>query len=81
MCWKGYNFEDSVIISQSVISKGIFKSLHIMDLETKVMKTSSGDEWLSANIVEIPTKYRRYLDYNGIVRVGSNVQEGRCVGW
>ncbi len=39
------------------------------------MKTSSGDGWLSANIVEIPTKYRRYLDHNGIVKVGSNVRE------
>ncbi|PIM96729.1 DNA-directed RNA polymerase subunit beta [Candidatus Hodgkinia cicadicola] len=76
MCWQGYNFEDSVIISDNVISKGIFNSLHITDLETKIMRTSSGDEWLSANIIEIPKKYRRYLDPNGIVKVGSNVQRG-----
>ncbi|PIM95245.1 DNA-directed RNA polymerase subunit beta [Candidatus Hodgkinia cicadicola] len=75
MCWEGYNFEDSVIISDNVIRKGMFKSLHIIDYEIKVIKTSSGYEWLSPNITEIPMKYRRYLDSNGIVKVGSNVQE------
>ena len=44
MCWKGYNFEDSVIISDNVIRKGMFKSLHIIDFEIKVIKTSSGNE-------------------------------------
>ncbi len=44
MCWKGYNYEDSVILSESVINKGTFKSMHIMDLESKVMKTKHGDE-------------------------------------
>ncbi|PIM96932.1 DNA-directed RNA polymerase subunit beta [Candidatus Hodgkinia cicadicola] len=76
MCWKGYNYEDSVILSESVINKGTFKSMHIMDLESKVMKTKHGDEWLSADIIEIPMKYRRHLDSNGIVKVGSNVREG-----
>ncbi|PIM94820.1 DNA-directed RNA polymerase subunit beta [Candidatus Hodgkinia cicadicola] len=75
MCWEGYNFEDSVIISDNVIIKGIFKSFHITDLETKVMKTPSGNEWLSSNIVGIPMKYRRHLDHNGIVKVGSNVRK------
>ena len=58
-----------------LLKKGIFKSFHITDLETKVMRTSSGNEWLSPNITEIPMKYRRCLDSNGIVKVGSNVQE------
>ncbi|PIM95454.1 DNA-directed RNA polymerase subunit beta [Candidatus Hodgkinia cicadicola] len=75
MCWRGYNFEDSVILSESVIKKGTFKSIHIIDFETKVMKTEHGNEWLSADIIEIPMKYRRCLDSNGIVKVGSNVQE------
>ncbi|PIM96223.1 DNA-directed RNA polymerase subunit beta [Candidatus Hodgkinia cicadicola] len=76
MCWHGYNFEDSVILSENVINKGIFKSLHIIDLETTVMKTEHGDEWLSADINEIPMKYRKHLDSNGVVKEGSTVQEG-----
>ncbi|PIM95075.1 DNA-directed RNA polymerase subunit beta [Candidatus Hodgkinia cicadicola] len=76
MCWKGYNFEDSVILSENVVNKGIFNSLHITDLETTVMKTKHGDEWLSADITEIPMKYRRCLDSNGVVKEGSNVREG-----
>ena len=75
MCWNGYNFEDSILISDNVIKKGIFKSFHITDLETKVMRTSSGNKWLSPNITEIPMKYRRCLDSNRIVKVGSNLQE------
>ncbi|PIM96012.1 hypothetical protein [Candidatus Hodgkinia cicadicola] len=75
MCWEGYNFEDSVIISDNVINKGVFKSFHITDLETKVMKTTSGNEWLTPNINGIPMKYRRHLDHNGIVKVGSNVRK------
>ncbi|PIM96902.1 DNA-directed RNA polymerase subunit beta [Candidatus Hodgkinia cicadicola] len=75
MCWEGYNFEDSVIISSNVINKGIFKSLHIIDLKTKVRRTPSGNEWLSPSITDIPMKYRRCLDSNGIVKVGSNVHE------
>ncbi len=39
------------------------------------MRTLSGNEWLSQNIIEIPMKNRRCLDFNGIVKVGSNVQE------
>ncbi|PIM96484.1 DNA-directed RNA polymerase subunit beta [Candidatus Hodgkinia cicadicola] len=76
MCWKGYNFEDSVILSENVINKGVFESLHIMDLETKVMKTEHGNEWLSPDIIEIPMKYRKHLDTNGVVKEGSKVQEG-----
>ncbi|PIM96056.1 DNA-directed RNA polymerase subunit beta [Candidatus Hodgkinia cicadicola] len=76
MCWEGYNFEDSVIISDNIISKGIFKSFHITELETKIMKTPFGNELLSSDIIELPIKYRRYLDLNGIVKVGSNVREG-----
>ncbi|PIM96883.1 DNA-directed RNA polymerase subunit beta [Candidatus Hodgkinia cicadicola] len=75
MCWEGYNFEDSVIISSNVITKGVFKSLHIIDLKTEVKKTPSGNEWLSSNITDIPMKYRRCLDPNGVVKVGSNVHE------
>ncbi|PIM95577.1 DNA-directed RNA polymerase subunit beta, partial [Candidatus Hodgkinia cicadicola] len=76
MCWNGYNFEDSVILSEDVINKGYFKSLHIIDLETKVMRTEFGDEWLSADIIEIPMKHRKWLDANGIVKKGSIVSEG-----
>ncbi|PIM95885.1 hypothetical protein [Candidatus Hodgkinia cicadicola] len=76
MCWEGYNFEDSVIISNNVINKGIFKSLHIINLKTKVKQTPSGNEWLSPNITDVPMKHRRCLDSNGIVKVGSNVHEG-----
>ncbi|PIM96856.1 DNA-directed RNA polymerase subunit beta [Candidatus Hodgkinia cicadicola] len=75
MCWEGYNFEDSVIISNNVVNKGIFKSLHIIDLKTDVKRTPSGNEWLSPNITDIPIKYRRCLDSNGIVKVNSNVHE------
>ncbi len=58
-----------------LLKKGIFKSFHITHLETKVMRTSSGNKWLSPNITEISMKYSGCLDFNGIVKVGSNLQE------
>ncbi|PIM96279.1 DNA-directed RNA polymerase subunit beta [Candidatus Hodgkinia cicadicola] len=76
MCWKGYNYEDSVLISKDVISRGDFNSFHIVDVETNVERTEFGNEWLSNNIRGMSQMYLTHLDETGIVKVGSHVREG-----
>ncbi len=76
MNWHGYNFEDSIIISENIINRDIFKSLHIEELKTKILKTIYGNEWLTTNIAGVSMKHRRWLDSDGIVKKGSIVQEG-----
>ncbi|PIM95944.1 hypothetical protein [Candidatus Hodgkinia cicadicola] len=66
MCWKGYNFEDSVLISSEIVSKGTFQSLHVIQLDIELRK----DEVLTNNIKTIPTKHLIHLQNNGIVKTG-----------
>ncbi|PIM96953.1 DNA-directed RNA polymerase subunit beta [Candidatus Hodgkinia cicadicola] len=76
MCWRGYNYEDSVLISEDVINRGDFNSFHIVDVETKVERTKFGNEWLSNNIRGMSQMCLEHLDKTGIVKLGSHVREG-----
>ncbi|PIM95422.1 DNA-directed RNA polymerase subunit beta, partial [Candidatus Hodgkinia cicadicola] len=66
MCWKGYNFEDSVLISSDIVSKGTFQSLHVMQVDIELEK----NEILTNKIKTIPTKHLTNLQNNGIVKIG-----------
>ena len=76
MPWKGYNFEDAIVISERVVREDIFSSLHIEHFELDVRDTKLGEEELTNDIPNVSEDATRDLDENGIIRVGAWVREG-----
>ena len=76
MPWKGYNFEDAIVISERVVSQDIFTSLHIEEFELEVRDTKRGEEELTPDIPNVSEEATKDLDENGVIRVGAEVKEG-----
>jgi DNA-directed RNA polymerase subunit beta len=76
MPWKGYNFEDAIVISERVIREDIFTSIHVDEYSLEVRDTKRGMEELTADIPNVSEEATRELDENGIIRVGAEVTEG-----
>ncbi len=76
MPWNGFNFEDSIIISERLVSEDVFSSIHIEEVELQVRETKRGQEELTREIPNVSEEATKDLDENGIVRVGALVQEG-----
>jgi len=76
MPWKGYNFEDAIVISERVVRDDIFTSLHIDEYSLEVRDTKRGLEELTADIPNVSEDATRELDENGLIRVGAEVKEG-----
>ncbi|NJB84789.1 DNA-directed RNA polymerase subunit beta [Lewinella marina] len=76
MPWKGYNFEDAIVLSQRVVREDIFTSLHIEHFELDVRDTKLGEEELTNDIPNVSEEATKDLDENGIIRVGAWVKEG-----
>jgi DNA-directed RNA polymerase subunit beta len=76
MPWKGYNFEDAIVISEKVIREDIFTSLHIEHFELEVRDTKLGEEELTNDIPNVSEETTRDLDEYGVIRVGAWVKEG-----
>ncbi len=76
MPWKGYNFEDAIVISERVVQEDIFTSLHIEHFEMDVRDTKLGEEELTNDIPNVSEDATKDLDDNGIIRVGAWVKEG-----
>jgi DNA-directed RNA polymerase subunit beta len=76
MPWKGYNFEDAIVISEKVVREDIFTSLHIEHFELEVRDTKLGEEELTNDIPNVSEETTRDLDEFGVVRVGAWVKEG-----
>lgn len=76
MPWKGYNFEDAIVISERVVKEDIFTSVHIEEFTLEVRDTKRGIEELTADIPNISTEATKDLDDNGIIRIGAEVNEG-----
>ncbi len=76
MPWKGYNFEDAIVISERVVRDDIFTSIHVDEYTTEVRDTKRGVEELTADIPNVSEEATRDLDENGIIRVGAEVKEG-----
>ncbi|PIM95108.1 DNA-directed RNA polymerase subunit beta [Candidatus Hodgkinia cicadicola] len=75
MCWDGLNYEDSVLLSEGVISKGVFNSLHVLDVEVKVLETKHGGEWLTNRPIRASEQDCWHLQANGIAREGCVLRE------
>ncbi|MFZ2899729.1 MAG: DNA-directed RNA polymerase subunit beta [Saprospiraceae bacterium] len=76
MPWKGYNFEDAIVISERVVREDIFTSVHIEHFELDVRDTKLGEEELTNDIPNVSEDATKDLDENGIIRIGAWVKEG-----
>jgi DNA-directed RNA polymerase subunit beta len=76
MPWKGYNFEDAIVLSERVVKEDIFTSLHIEHFEMDVRDTKLGEEELTNDIPNVSEDATKDLDENGIISIGAWVNEG-----
>ncbi len=76
MPWKGYNFEDAIILSERVVKEDLFTSLHIAEHVVNVRETTRGLEELTADIPNISENATKDLDENGMIRIGAHVKQG-----
>mgnify|MGYP001190471854 CR=1 FL=1 len=76
MPWKGYNFEDAIVISENVVREDVFTSLHIDEYTLEVRDTKLGIEELTADIPNVSEEATKDLDENGIIRIGAEVKPG-----
>lgn len=76
MPWKGYNFEDAIVISEKVVRDDWFTSVHIDEYDLEVRDTKLGEEELTPDIPNVSEEATKDLDENGIIRIGAHVKEG-----
>jgi DNA-directed RNA polymerase subunit beta len=76
MPWKGYNFEDAIVISEKVVRDDLFTSVHISEFELEVRDTKLGEEELTPDIPNVSEEATKDLDQYGIIRIGAQVKEG-----
>jgi DNA-directed RNA polymerase subunit beta len=76
MPWRGYNFEDAIIISERMIAEDTFTSIHIEEFSLQVRDTKRGEEEFTREIPNVSEEATKDLDENGIVAVGSKISEG-----
>ena len=74
--WSGYNFEDSIIVSEKVVGDGLFTSLHIEEFEVPARDTKLGPEEITRDIPNVGAEILNKLDESGIITIGSQVQGG-----
>ncbi|NOY37862.1 MAG: DNA-directed RNA polymerase subunit beta [Chlorobi bacterium] len=76
MPWKGYNFEDAIVISEKVVRNDIFTSIHIDEYVLEVRDTKRGLEELTSDIPNVSEEATKNLDENGLIRIGAHIKPG-----
>ncbi len=76
MPWKGYNFEDAIVISERVVRDDVFTSIHVDEYSLEVRETKRGMEELTADIPNVSEEATKDLDENGLIRIGARVVPG-----
>jgi len=76
MPWKGYNFEDAIVISEKIVKEDIFTSIYIEEFTLEVRDTKRGIEELTNDIPNVSAEATKDLDENGLIRIGAEVNEG-----
>ena len=76
MPWKGFNFEDAIVISERVVREDVFTSLHIDEYVLEVRDTKRGVEELTSDIPNVSEEATKDLDEHGLIRIGAEVKEG-----
>ena len=76
MPWKGYNYEDAIVLNERVVREDLLTSVHVEEFSLEVRETKRGVEELTADIPNVSEEATKDLDENGIVRVGARIQPG-----
>ena len=76
MPWKGYNFEDAIVISERVVKEDIFTSIHIEEFTLEVRDTKRGIEELTNDIPNVSSEATKDLGEDGLIRIGAEINEG-----
>ncbi|MBI5324467.1 MAG: DNA-directed RNA polymerase subunit beta [Ignavibacteriae bacterium] len=76
MPWRGYNFEDAIIVSERLVAEDIFTSIHVEEFTLQVRDTKRGEEEFTREIPNVSEEATKDLDEDGIIRTGAKVQEG-----
>ena len=79
MPWRGYNFEDAIILSERMVSEDVFTSVHIEEFDHQVRDTKRGEEELTREIPNVSEEATKDLDERGIIRVGAEVKAGDII--
>ena len=74
--WKGYNYEDAIVLNERIVREDIFTSVHVSEYSLEVRETKRGAEELTADIPNVSEDATRNLDENGIIRIGAHVVPG-----
>ena len=75
MPWRGYNFEDAIVLSERLVAEDVYTSIHIEEFELQVRETKRGEEELTRDIPNVSEEATKNLDENGIIREGAEVKE------
>ncbi|MEE1091402.1 MAG: DNA-directed RNA polymerase subunit beta, partial [Paludibacteraceae bacterium] len=76
MPWKGYNYEDAIVLNERIVREDIFTSVHVSEYSLEVRETKRGAEELTSDIPNVSEDATRNLDENGIIRIGAHVVPG-----
>ena len=76
MPWKGYNYEDAIVLNERVVREDILTSVHVEEFSLEVRETKRGMEELTSDIPNVSEEATKDLDENGIIRIGANVVPG-----
>ncbi|MDR2836191.1 MAG: DNA-directed RNA polymerase subunit beta [Bacteroidales bacterium] len=76
MPWKGYNFEDAIVLNEKIVKEDIFTSIHISDYQLEIRETKRGMEELTSDIPNVSESATKELDEHGIIRIGAHVKPG-----
>ncbi len=76
MPWKGYNYEDAIVISENIVRNDLFTSVHVDEYSLEVRETKRGMEELTSDIPNVSEDATKNLDENGIIRVGARINPG-----
>lgn len=79
MPWKGYNFEDAIVVSERLVQDDVFTSVHVEEFEHQVRDTKRGEEELTREIPNVSEEATKDLDERGIVRVGAEIHPGDII--
>jgi DNA-directed RNA polymerase subunit beta len=76
MPWRGYNFEDAILVSEKLVKEDYYTSIHIEEFEIEARDTKLGPEEITRDIPNISESFLRNLDESGIIRIGATVKPG-----
>ena len=79
MPWKGYNYEDAVLMSSSLVKDDVYTSIHVNEYEVEIRETKFGSEQITSDIPNINSEELAHLDHEGIINIGAEVKQGKVL--